>query len=100
MTEQEKLARTWVEVREESEPGRIVLRPVDYNLPPARGRRWLDLSEPTRALAKSPGPADKMEGKSGTWSVSDQELSITAPGWTGTYHIEEVGENLLVLRPK
>ncbi|BCH22067.1 MULTISPECIES: hypothetical protein [unclassified Mesorhizobium] len=100
MTDIKKMTKNWVEVREESSPGRIVLRPDSYNLPPARGRRHLDLSSRSQALAKSPGPADKLESVAGTWSVDGDELHLSAPGWEGHYSIEQLTEDLLVISKK
>ena len=98
--DEKQLARSWVEVREEGGADRIVLRPETYAIPPARGRRGLDLSRPAAAVAKAPGPTDKTEGKPGSWSLSGDELTIDAPGWSGTYTVEQVSGNILVLRRK
>jgi len=101
MADVKELARNWVEVREEGSAGRIVLRPQSYPIPPARGRRALDLSGPGQAaLAKAPGPDDKSVGKSGKWSVAGDELTVDAPDWAGTYTIEELSQDILVLRRK
>ena len=94
------LVREWVEIREESQEGRIVLRPMGYDIPPARGRRWLDLSIEGTAQVKSPDATDKMEGKGGTWSLQDDNLSLEIPGWTGSYRIEQLDEDILVISPK
>jgi hypothetical protein len=100
MIEVELLTREWVELREESQPGRIVLRPVDSDIPPARGRRRLDLSRSGEATAKSPGPTDRLEGRKGEWSLSDRTLTVSAGNWKGTYLIAEVADDQLVLCPQ
>jgi hypothetical protein len=101
MTDVKELARNWVEVREEGSADRIVLRPQSYPIPPARGRRALDLSGPGQAaFAKAPGPDDKSVAKPGKWSVSGDELMIDAPDWAGKYTIEQISQDILVLRRK
>lgn len=100
MNSTELLAREWVEIREESDEKRIVLRPITYNVPPARGRRRLDLSEPGGVAAKSPNAADKMISTEGTWTYENGELHIEAPGWSGIYQVEELSEDILVIVPK
>src|SRR5262245_7968449 len=100
MADEKQLGRTWVEVREEGGPDRIVLRPQGHPIPPARGRRALDLSHPGTLLAKAPGPTDKSEGKPGSWSVLENELTIDAPGWTGKYSIEQLSDDVLIIKRK
>ena len=100
MTSIVMLRREWVELREECTKGRIVLRPITYKVPPARGRRRLDLSVKGFAAAKSEGPSDKLQARGGSWSLQDDDLKVDAPGWTGTYRVEEITQEILVLRPK
>ena len=100
MSELEKLARHWVEIAEESTPERIVLKPMSEKIPPARGRRWLDLSSPGQAAAFTANRADKMTAKQGDWKFQDGLLELKAPGWNGEYEIEEINEEILVIVPK
>jgi len=96
------LSREWVEIREESEEGRIVLRPLGPDIPPARGgRRRLDLREPGDASAREPGAADAMEARDGSWTSPEEGvLDIAVPGWTGTYTVIELHEDKLVIEPR
>ncbi len=94
------LTREWVEIREEGGPERLLFRPTSYKIPPARGRRRLDLREPGQAVAKTPGPTDRLQSSAGAWSLEGDELRVSAPGWEGAYRIEELTEDKLVLRPK
>lgn len=94
------ISREWVEIQEESSGARIVFRPIDYPIPPARGRRHLNLEESGVADAKVPGPTDKLIGKSGKWSLEGRHLHLEAPGWEGEYEVEVLQEDLLVLRKK
>lgn len=94
-----KLCRDWVEIREENQGGKIVLRPNSADIPPARGRRGLDLSTSGNAAAQTAGPTDKIEGSAGAWSMDESCLVVEAPGWTGKYDIEELTEEKLVIKP-
>lgn len=99
VTNQRMLAREWVEMREESGAGRMVLRPSTHNLPPARGRRRLDLGIGGEAIPKKPGPTDQLAtAGAGGWSMEGDTLRLTAPGWAGDYRILEVTDDVLVLQ--
>jgi hypothetical protein len=94
------LARQWVEMREEATPGAIVFRPADADLPPARGRRQLDLDPGGRARAGRPGGDDRTRfDESAGWHLSENKLVIDAGDWKGTYRIKEADGNRLVLEP-
>ncbi|WP_347265656.1 hypothetical protein [Paracoccus sp. (in: a-proteobacteria)] len=100
MTDQAKLARRWVEISEECRDGRIVLRPPDYPMPRSRGgRRHLDLQPAGQVRALGSGPADALECKDqGGWSLTGDALVLDLAGWQGSYAIEELGADILVLR--
>lgn len=99
MNDEAVLAREWVEIREESSDGRIVCRPMTYNIPPARGRRRLDLREQGIAASKSPGADDRLSSQLGGWTVEENILIVTSDGWAGTYRIDNLTDILLVLIP-
>jgi len=99
MSDELMLAREWVEIREDSHEGRIVCRPVTYDIPPARGRRRLDLRDQGIAAEKRAAADDKLATQLGNWKVDENELTITAGGWSGTYRIEDLTDVLLVLVP-
>jgi hypothetical protein len=100
MADREGLARAWVEVAEESAGERIVLRPADSPLPPSRGgRRRLDLKASGLAEQLGYGPTDSYETKaSGTWTLEGKKLRLELKDWQGVYLIEELGDEILVLR--
>lgn len=100
MSDAKSITREWVEIQEESKGGIIVLRPLDYPIPPARGRRHLDLGTGGLMGAKSPGPSDKLESLGGEWSIEDRHLHLNAPGWEGNYDIEDLKSDILILRKK
>lgn len=100
MADLKQLERAWVEVAEEGGDERIVLRPLDYPVPPSRGgRRRLDLSASGKAERRGYGPTDGYEVKgTGSWTVEDDTLRLELENWDGTYLIEELGDEILVLR--
>ncbi len=101
MTNENLIARVWVEIREDSTDEKLVLRPTDYPIPPARGRRQLELTEIGQGQALEAGPADKLETVShGGWSIEDQTLLLNIEGWEGTYEIEDLQDDILVLRKR
>lgn len=88
----------WVEVREESADGKVVLRSIDAELPPARGRRRLVLLPDGQLKGGSPGPDDRLRAAKGDrWSVEGDRLHIASGEWAGTYEIEMAGSDKLVL---
>ncbi|WP_066910256.1 hypothetical protein [Millisia brevis] len=95
-----KLPGCWVEIREESTADRIVLRPDSADIPPARGRRQIDLIPPSELLVGHPGPTDATATRSGTWSAEGDELTLDGPGWAGCYGIAQLGEDILVIRKR
>ena len=100
MADRAELARDWVEVSEEGDGNRIVLRPQNYPIPPSRGaRRHLRLapSGGVRSLAAGAGDAIESKGQ-GHWSLSGETLRLDLGGWEGDYAIEELGTDKLVLR--
>ncbi|TYC58606.1 hypothetical protein FMN50_09150 [Rhodobacterales bacterium] len=89
----------WVEIREESAGDRVVFYRLGSSIPPARGRRHLELQEAGRAGGTAPGPADKYESTgSGGWSLKGDTLDIQLPGWEGEYEIEHADESKLILK--
>jgi len=100
MADIKSISREWVEIQEESNGGRIVFRPIDYPIPPARGRRHLNLEAGGVADAKVPGPTDKLIGKGGKWSLEGRRLHLEAHDWEGEYDVEDLQKDLLILQKK
>ena len=100
MAEDSRLAREWVEVREEADGDRLVFRPAGYPVPPTRGgRRHLQLAPSGEVRSLAQGPADAMKTKgSGSWSRDGDVLRLDLKGWEGDYVIEELGNDRLELR--
>ena len=97
MVDAGRIARHWVEIREESQGDRLVFRPFEAPIPPARGRRSLVLKPGHAAESRSPGPTDRAVGAGGEWEIEGDTLTVTAPGWEGRYRIEELSDDRLVL---
>ena len=96
----ESICGDWVEVREESAHGELVLRSIDADIPPARGRRRLVLLPDGHLQGGSPGPDDRLRAaQADRWSVEDDCLHIQSGEWAGTYKIEKADADRLVLRP-
>jgi hypothetical protein len=90
----------WVEMREEATPDCIIFRSADADLPPARGRRQLDLNQAGYALAGRPGGDDRVSfGDAAIWHLKGDQLSIDAGEWKGKYKIKEADSEKLVLQP-
>jgi hypothetical protein len=88
----------WVELREESSPGVIVLKRASSDIPPARGRRSLYLLAGGKTMAEAPGADDRgvLQGE-GLWRLNEGTLSIELPGWSGRYRLQKPDQNTLVL---
>ena len=99
MTDEPKLSRDWVELREESAGDRVVFCPASDALPPSRRpRRRLELAASGGASGKGSGPGDAtVLESSGSWSREGQTLHVALPGWDGDYDISELTDNRLVL---
>ena len=99
MADAKALVGRWVEMREEGGDGRVVLRADAPDLPPARGRRSIEFAEGGTVLLRTPGPDDRSRASDGSWSLDGERLTIDAPGWSGTYRIEQQEKNRVVLSP-
>lgn len=100
MVDRALVPRHWVELREENEGDRIVLRPFSAPIPPARGRRSLVLDPQSNAQGRRPGLTDRLvpeDGGAGSWSLEGDILTLSAPGWEGRYKIEELSEDRMIL---
>lgn len=97
----DRIAGDWVEVREDAAPGQILLRPSTADLPPARGRRRLDIAAGGHVQAGAPGPDDRTRrGPAAPWTLDGDVLTITSGEWQGAYRIIAADEEKLVLSPE
>jgi hypothetical protein len=101
MTDVNMIARNWIEIREDSKDGTFVFRPDDYPVPPARGRRHLELTEIGESRTLGAGPTDRLETKSeGKWTIDGEILRLNIQEWEGEYEIENLQDTILVLRKR
>jgi hypothetical protein len=99
MADKADIKGKWVEIGEESSGDRMVFFRSGSPIPPARGRRHLELTEQGGAHGAAPGPTDRLESTgSGGWSLEGDRLDIRVPGWEGEYDIEYVQDNKLILK--
>ncbi|WP_326825355.1 hypothetical protein [Streptosporangium sp. NBC_01756] len=94
------LVGSWSHSHEEDAEGIQVFRPVDYDLPPSRGRETFTLRPDGIATAGSPGPDDRgITTGDGVWQLRGDVLHIRCPGWTARYEVISVTRRRLDLRP-
>lgn len=100
MADQDKdVTGDWVEIAEQGDTDRLVFYRMGADIPPARGRRHLTLTEQGYAETEAPGPTDKSEHSgSGGWIRDGDILHIRVPGWEGDYDIEVLQDTRLILR--
>lgn len=102
MMEEHVIARKWVEIQEDSKDGKIVFRPADYPIRPARKpRRQLELSELGDVRTLQGGSDDRLEPKSeGKWEQEGRTLRLNIQEWEGEYEIEDLQDTILVLKKR
>ncbi len=76
----ETLYGRWVHSHEEDSDGEMVFRPATHSFPPARGRASFDLRPDGTYLESSPGPVDRPEQASGSWSLENDRLVLSGEG--------------------
>src|SRR5688572_606992 len=96
--------KRWVRSREEDSEGRVVYRPFDYPLPPARGRESIEFRENGNFTQYLIGSTDRSHVIVGEWKLIGPKtinLSFSDPQTT-SYSIDVVAynEQILVLERK
>ena len=74
------LHKRWIHSQEEDSDDEMVFRPSGFDLPPARGRRSIELRRDGSYLESFPGPVDAPEQADGSWSLKGDELEIHPGG--------------------
>jgi hypothetical protein len=69
-----------------------------WPLPPSRGRVAFTLQPGGVVEVASPGPDDRGRKAAGQWTVAGKRLEIDAPGFSGTFEVETVSDDRLVVR--
>ena len=101
MTELDRVALQgqWVHAHEEDTDSELVYRPASYSLPPSRGRSALDLRADGTYVESSPGPTDRPEQTTGTWTLEGDDLSLRpSNGSTRLLRIASAQPDRLALR--
>ena len=93
------LARHWVHAHEEDSPSTLVYRPKGYVLPPARGRKALELEPSGGYVEHGYGPTDRrVRDGSGRFRLEGDDLVLADTGGKERrLRILELEPNRLVL---
>jgi len=75
--ERQRLCRRWIHAHEEDSDREMVFRPADAELPPSRGRTVLELRDDGALVESTPGPTDRPESATGTWSLEEGGQLVT-----------------------
>jgi hypothetical protein len=94
----EALSRTWMHSHEEDQDDRIIFRPAEKKLPPARGRTGISLSADGTTEHIGTAPDDRPQLSPGTWTLEGRVLTLHVSGGEETYEILSVDDQQLVLR--
>ncbi|MCX6539101.1 MAG: hypothetical protein NT151_09245 [Acidobacteria bacterium] len=91
------LQAAWIHSHEEDEGARLVFRGPDTDFPPSRGRTAFTLKPDGVVEVVGPGPDDRRRTASGRWTLAGKHLEIRAPGFSGTFEVETVDDQRLVV---
>lgn len=97
---EEDLHGRWVHSHEEDSADEMVFRPAGHSFPPSRGRTAFELRPDGTYLESSPGPVDRPEHSSGSWSLHGGRLVLARPDERSaqTWEIAEAQSDRLTLR--
>ncbi|HEY3491584.1 MAG TPA: hypothetical protein VGK43_01455 [Solirubrobacterales bacterium] len=100
MTSPDRLYKRWVHSHEEDRDDEAVFRPADFDLPPARGRRSIELRGDGSYVEVFPGPTDAPQEAGGRWSLEDDRLALQPEGDrpAETWRVVTAEEDRLLLR--
>jgi hypothetical protein len=76
----DSLHQRWVHSHEEDSGDETVFRPSSFELPPARGRRSIELRGDGSYVESFPGPVDVPEEAGGSWALKGDELELRPSG--------------------
>jgi hypothetical protein len=96
--EKSKIEGSWVHSHEEDKGDRLMFRISTYAFPPSRGRTAFTLKSGGEVVLGYPGPDDRQKMASGHWSLKGDLLEIKAPTFSGTFVIETLDNDVLVVR--
>jgi hypothetical protein len=76
----------------------MVFRRPEFPFPPSRGRTAFTLKPGGVVEVVGPGPDDRRRRTSGRWTLAGAHLEVDAPGFAGSFEVETVDEEQLVVR--
>jgi hypothetical protein len=97
-----KLQGHWIHSHEEDTGNQMVFRPSTYAFPRSRGRQEFKLGPGGSLQAVRPGPTDKRQSSSGTWSLEPGGILVVHPTGEAALRFSVVSvdsEKLVVNRP-
>jgi hypothetical protein len=80
VTSPNRLHKRWVHSHEEDRDDAAVFRPATFDLPPARGRRSIELRDDGSYVEALPGPSDVPQEAGGRWSLDGDRLALQPKG--------------------
>jgi hypothetical protein len=80
VTSPNRLHKRWVHSHEEDRDDEAVFRPATFDLPPARGRRSIELRADGSYVESFPGPTDVPQEAGGSWSLEGDRLALRPKG--------------------
>lgn len=98
--DEDSIEGAWTHSHEEDEGDRLVFRYSEFAFPPSRGRTEITLKSGGVVEVGYPGPDDRRKRSPGRWTLEGNLLEIEAPGWSGTFEIESLSRQALVVRRK
>ncbi len=92
------ISRSWTRSHEEDEGERLVLRPTEYDFPPARGRDSFALNDDGTLELGGPGPDDRRVTTDGTWTLNGDRLELSPYGTSPrAYTVDDIATDRLVV---
>ena len=105
MSQQElpqELYKKWIHSYEEDSAGYQVYRPADYNFPPSRGRKGLEILPENGFILYDIAPADGHQKVKGSWASPEaNHLQVELAGKSAdnfTMQILEYSDDKLVVK--
>lgn len=92
------ISRSWTRSHEEDDGERLVLRPSEYDFPPARGRESFVLNDDGTLEMGGPGPDDRRVTADGTWTLEGDRLQLSPYGASlRSYVVDDIEPERLVV---
>ena len=91
----DELIGRWIHSHEEDKDDLIVYRNSEYPFPRSRGRRAITLEKEGVALVEYPGPDDRSAQSTGTWTLDNNILTISTPGWSQEFKLVDTSPGVV-----